>query len=104
MKFRKIYWVTEQLAEDGTSQVAGVYTSVADLVSRGTSYRDGVPGNAGFRLTLVQLDSTRAPLGSWTSPEFAGLEEAWEEYIASNELTLSELESLRAALDQLGAR
>jgi hypothetical protein len=51
----------------------------------------------------VQLDSTRAPLGSWASPDFAGLEEAWEEYIASNELTLSELETLREALNGLQA-
>lgn len=101
MKFRKIYWVTEQLESSGASHVAGVYTSVADLVSRGVAYRDTVPGDAGFRLTLVQLDSTRAPLGSWSTPGFAGLEEAWEEYIGTGELTLSELESLRAALDSL---
>jgi hypothetical protein len=101
MKFRKIYWVTEFLDKDGAAKLSGVYTSVADLISRGVAPRSGVEPPSGLRLSLVQLDSTRPPLGSWSSPGFPGLEESLEEYIGTGELTYSECESLRTALDSL---
>lgn len=101
MKFRKIYWVTEQLDEAGNGRVSGVYTSVADLIGRGMSHKEGVPGNKGFRLSLVQLDSTRPPLGSWATPGFDGIGQGLQEYVGTGELTGSEIESLCQALKAL---
>lgn len=86
MKFRRIYWVTEQLDEDGRSEIAGVYTSIPDLLDGGLRWDDGIEGKtAGFRLTLVKLDSSKKPLGTWQSPGFEGLGEDLKEYIATGE-------------------
>lgn len=98
MKFRKIYWVTEQLDEAGNGRVSGVYTSVADLIGRGMAMKEGVPGAKGFRLSLVQLDSTRPPLGVWSSPDFDGIEHGLQEYVGTGELTGTEIENLCEAL------
>lgn len=102
MKFRKIYWVTEQLDEAGNGRVSGVYTSVADLIGRGMSMKEGVPGAKGFRLSLVQLDSTRPPLGTWVSPGFDGIAQSLQEYVGTGELTGTEIDNLRNALSEMG--
>lgn len=98
MKFRKIYWVTEQLDGAGVGRLSGVYTSVADLIARGLAMKEGVPGSEGFRLSLVQLDSTRPPLGTWTSPGFDGIAQGLQEYVGTGELTGTEIENLQQAL------
>lgn len=85
MKFRKLYWVTEQLSSDGTSEVVGVFTSVYDLRAKGLRWDEGVARRDGFRLSLVKLDSLSKPLGVWTSPDFAGLRAALQEYVDSGE-------------------
>ncbi len=94
MKFRKIYWVTEQLDESGLSEVAGVYTSIQDLTSRGFNWKDGIEKSAGFRLSLVQLDSSKKPLGTWSSPDFGSIESDLEPYIASDEMNAQDVEGL----------
>ena len=98
MKFRKIYWVTEQVGSDGSSRVAGVYTSIQDLMSRGVQWMDGIEKRAGFRLTLVQLDSDRVPLGAWVTPDFSGLEQDLQEYVATDELNTQDIEQLASEL------
>lgn len=98
MKFRKIYWVTEQTGDHGKSQVTGVYTSMHDLTTRGLQWMDGVEVQGGFRLTLVQLDSNKRPLGSWDSPDFSGLESDLQEYVASDEMNSQEIEQFAADL------
>lgn len=98
MKFRKIYWVTEQVGGDGSSQIAGVYTSIHDLIDRGTLWMDGCEKRSGFRVTLVQLDSDKLPLGSWRAPEFNGLESDLQEYVASGELNSQDIEGLATEL------
>ena len=97
MKFRKIYWVTEQIGTDGRSQVAGVFTSIQDLVGRGILWMDGIDKQAGFRLSLVQLDSNKPPLGSWVTPDFSGLEQDLQEFVESDEIGTQNVEQL--ALD-----
>ncbi|MBS1723552.1 MAG: hypothetical protein JSS66_11430 [Armatimonadetes bacterium] len=94
MKFRKIYWVTEQLGSDGTSTVAGVYTSINDLIERGINWKDGCEKQAAFRLTLAQLDSRNMPLGSWTSPGFDGLEGDLAPLVAGLELSGLDVDQL----------
>ncbi len=98
MKFRKLYWVTEQVGSDGCSEIAGVYTSIPDLVDRGIQWKDGIDGRVGFRLTLVALDSKKKPLGTWVLPEFGGIEQDLNEYVVSQEFSTSEIESLLDAL------
>ena len=98
MKFRKIYWVTEQIGTDGKSQVAGVFTSIQDLMGRGIQWMDGIDKQAGFRITLVQLDSSKVPLGTWVTPDFSGIEQDLQDYVATEELSAQEIEALASDL------
>ena len=98
MKFRRIYFVTEQLGADGTSMVGGVYTSIHDLISRGVQWMDGIEKRQGFRLSLIQLDSDKPPLGTWHSPSFSGIESDLQEFVKSEELNAQEVESLSSDL------
>lgn len=98
MKFRRLYWVTEQLGDDGSSEVAGVFTSIPDLVEEGLHWCDETTRQSGFRLTLVKLDSKKKPLGSWTSPDFQSISTDLEEYIKTQEFGTQECESLVDAL------
>jgi hypothetical protein len=98
MKFRKLYWVTEQVGEDGLSEVAGVYTSIPDLIERGIQWRDGIERRGGFRLTLVALDSRKKPLGTWALPEFGTIQADLGEYVKTQEFSLSEVDALLDAL------
>lgn len=98
MKFRKIYWVTEQTSQDGRSQVSGVYTSMHDLTTRGLQWMEGIERRDGFRLSLVQLDSNRPPLGTWDSPDFSGLEQDLQDYVKTDEMNAQEIEQLGADL------
>ena len=90
-KFRKVYWVTEQIHSDGCSQVAGVFTSVHDLMTHGFAGIEGCDKVAGFRLNLCELD-TLGTLGRWSSPDYAGLEEDLKQYVASSEVAHHEAE------------
>lgn len=98
MKFRKIYWVTEQLAHNGQSQVAGVFTSIHDLMTRGIQWMDQIPHKDSFRLNLTQLDSDRPPLGTWSSPDFSGIEADLQEFVNSDEMNAQEVEALASEL------
>lgn len=98
MRFRHLYWVTEQLSRDGDSGIGGVYTSIHDLLEKGVQWHDGVAGRARFRLNLVLADSDRPSLGSWCSPEFPGLEQDLQEYVRSDEMTTGDVEALASEL------
>lgn len=98
MKFRKIYWVTEQLGSDGRSQVAGVFTSIQDLSGRGIAWMDGIDKRDGFRVSLVQLDSSKLPLGTWVTPDFSGIEEDLQEFVRTEELGAQDVEQLASDL------
>jgi hypothetical protein len=98
MKFRKLYWVTEQVGKDGTSEIAGVYTSIPDLVERGLLWREGIERRESFRLTLVSLDSKKKPLGTWTLPDFGTIEQDLGAYVSSQEFSMTEVESLVESL------
>jgi hypothetical protein len=81
--FRKLYWVSEQVYNDGTSSVNGVYTSIPDLVHYGLRF----PDTGQLRLTLTKLDSNQQPLGCWLSPNYDGLESAMTPYLKTEEFT-----------------
>ena len=94
MKFRRIYWVTEQLDHDGSSQVAGVFTSIPDLLDGGLKWVDSIKRRDGIRLNLIQLDNKEGPLGTWTSPGFQNLAEDLKQFVASGEYSSTECETL----------
>ncbi len=100
MKFRRLYWVTEQVDGSGLSEIAGVFTSIPDLLEKGICWNESIQKTDVFRISLVKLDSTKRPLGVWSSPDFAGMSEDLQEYIETEELTDMDRERL---LEQLGA-
>lgn len=85
MKFRKLYWVTEQLDQDGKSEVVGIYTSIFDLTTKGLRWDSGVSGSAGFRLSLCKLDAQSKALGCWTGPSFDGIGDDLQPYVSTGE-------------------
>lgn len=98
MMFRRLYWVVEEVEKSGQSQVIGVYTSIQDLIQRGLGCVD--EGND-IRLTLTKLDSTKPPLGAWTSPRFEGLEADLEEYVRTDEFTADQCKALSDELHKM---
>lgn len=91
--FRRLYWITERLEDDGTSLATGIYTSVYDLVNR------GLPRHTDrLRLTIAKVDSEEDPIGRWTSPGFDGLAEELSKYVATEEITEDQRRTLVAAL------
>jgi hypothetical protein len=101
MKFRKLYWVTEQLDEGGRSQIGGVFTSIPDLIEGGIHWQEDGGKPQAFRLSLVKLDSRNRPLGCWTSPDYPGIEDDLAEYIRTQEFGPTEIEELLTALRSL---
>ena len=96
--FRKLYWVSEQVFNDGTSTVNGVYTSIPDLVHYGLRF----PDKGQLRLTLTKLDSNQQPLGCWLSPNFEGLETAMGPYLKTEEFTNDHVKLLVQSLISAG--
>ncbi|BBO23070.1 MAG: hypothetical protein QY327_08025 [Fimbriimonadaceae bacterium] len=94
MMFRKLYWVTEQVEADGASKVTGVYTSIHDLVEKGIRWLGERGDGQHFRLSLVKLDSGKAPLGVWTSPEFPSLLHDLQAFVRTHEFTSEECQEL----------
>lgn len=93
MKFRRLYWVTEQIDAEGRSTLGGVFTSIYDLTHKGLKWNDSIDGK-GFRISLVQLDCETGPLAIWSGPEFSGLEEDLEPFIKSTEFDRPSVEQL----------
>jgi hypothetical protein len=98
MMFRRLYWVVEEVEKTGRSQVTGVYTSIQDLIKHGLSCVDA--GNE-IRLTLTKLDSSKPPLGVWSSPRFEGLEADMEEYVRTDEFTVEQCKWLSDELHRM---
>lgn len=97
MMFRKLYWVAERVEKNGESRVAGVFTSIPDLIRHGLSQFEGTDA---LRLTLIKLDSSKEPLGCWQGPSFDGLEAALQEYVRTDEFSAEQCAHL---VDQLTA-
>lgn len=98
MTFRRIYWVTEQLAENNVSCVTGVYTSIPDLLQEGLRWAEGCDHKAGIRLSLVKLDDFNMPLGTWSSPDFKGLSSDLQPYVKTEEFNGMDVETLEQEL------
>lgn len=98
MRFRRIYWVTEQLDEDGRSQVTGVFTSVHDLLEHGIGIRDISDKRAGYRISLVELDSPKLPLCVFTSPDFGDVAKTLQPFVETGELSADEVSWICEAL------
>ena len=98
MRFRRIYWVTEQVDENGNSDVTGVYTSIPDLIELGLGIRDVSDKKAAYRLSLCELDSKDKPLLTIESPNFEGLADDLRPILESGEISHEEYASLQDAL------
>ena len=88
--FRKLYWVTEQLSNEGRSQVMGIYTSIPDLLRHGLRNAD----LERTRLTLSKLDSPDSPIGSWTARDFSRIQETLQEFVRTDEFSADQCQSL----------
>ena len=91
--FRRIYWITERLNEDGTSEATGIYTSIYDLVTRGLPRH-----TTGLRLTIAKVDAEEDPAARYVSPNFGTLDADLEAYVRSGEITEEQRSMLRHAL------
>jgi len=100
MKFRRIYWVTEQLDGSGHGEVTGVYTSIPDLVEYGLSMKPYCDKQAVLRLTLCELDTAKPPLVRLTSPNYGNVEELLEQFVKDGEITHEDVVMLAQALER----
>ncbi len=91
--FRRLYWIVEQVGNDGGSKVTGVYTSIPDLVGKGLNWSDGVTGR-GLRLSLVKPDTFDKPLGQWSGSQLSGIEADLQAYIQTHEFSEEEVTTL----------
>lgn len=98
MKFRKLYWVTEQVGTDGKSKVIGTYTSIHDLRTKGIKWDDECEFSGSFRVSLVKLDSSKMPMGCWEGPTFSGLEADLQQFVETGEFDEPSIIQLAADL------
>lgn len=98
MRFRRIYWVTEQIDGQGRSEVTGVFTSVPDLIDIGLGVREISEKRAGFRVSLCELDCKDMPLLTLESPGFEGFEAKLTPFMQTGEISREEYNSLADAL------
>ena len=94
MMFRKLYWVSESVSADLTSNVLGVYTSIPDLIERGLRAR---PGDT-LRLTLTKLDSRKDVFGVWSDARPDDLIGGLQPFVDTEEFTAESVLALVAAL------
>lgn len=91
--FRRLYWIVEQIGEDSSSRVTGVYTSIQDLVNKGLKWSENLVVNH-VRITLMKPDTFDKALGSWKDSEFGSLRNDLEAYIQSHEYSEEEVDLL----------
>lgn len=91
MKFRKLYWVTESLCEEGSS-VNGVYTSFVDLMGKGLAN-----GPCPIRLSLFTLDTPGHGLGTWDANNAAQIVTDLQPFVESGEFTVEDCRNLQEA-------
>ena len=96
MRFRRIYWVTEQFEEGGDSRVVGVYTSIPDLIEIGLPLIKGKA--AGFRVSLYELDSDAPAIASFSSDDLSGVGAAMHPLVTGGEFTHEEAKALEDSL------
>ncbi len=101
MTFRRLYWVTEEIQSNGGSGVTGVFTSIPDLIKKGIGSRNGSAGR--LRISLVKLDGVDGPLGIWEAPGFAGIDDALQNYVKTDEFSPDQCQSLVDELKKLGS-
>lgn len=95
MIFRRVYWVVEQLGDRG-SEVAGVYTSIPDLLENGLRSVSG----ATIRVSAFELDKARGALCTWRTDSKHEAAEAFELLVEAGDFTHEEIARLCDALKQ----
>lgn len=97
--FRRLYWIVEQVANDGSARITGIYSSIQDLVHVGLKWSESSSGRV-LRLTLVKPDTFDAPFGQWTADQTDQLTQDLEPFKASREYSEEEIKTLVHALEE----
>lgn len=100
MRFRSLYWVLEQVERDGRSHLAGVFTSIPDLISIGLKCESREATHQ-IRLSLVKLDAKGGPLRSWCECQFGNIADDLLEYVRSRDFSLEEVALLVERLREI---
>jgi hypothetical protein len=104
MMFRRIYWVIERVEKDGSSRVAGIYTSIPDLVDHGFRNRDPLRDGQSIRLSQVQLNRSDEPLGQWTQHTWGDIAQELEPFVESGEYSPEECLFLQDSLVEFSSK
>jgi hypothetical protein len=96
MVFRKIYWVIEQMNDNGSSKVCGVFTSIPDLLDRGLC--DCGKSGEKLRLSLHKLDCSQGALGTWIQGDSPQFLDDLKQFVETGEMNDSDCKELAAAL------
>jgi hypothetical protein len=91
MMFRKLYWVTEQVPGNSTSQVLGVYTSIPNLIRHGLSSDLDLDR---IRLSLTKLDCDDGVVANWQGRSFGRLRDDLRSFIESEDFTEDQVKAL----------
>jgi hypothetical protein len=98
MRFRRLYWVTEQISPSGESEIRGVFTSVPDLIEHCLQV---LGETSDVRLSLVELDRVGKPLLTWVSKggdDIAGL---LDPFVKTGELSRDEVQRVIDAVSAI---
>ncbi|MCE9560037.1 MAG: hypothetical protein K8R88_13950 [Armatimonadetes bacterium] len=95
MKFRKLYWVTEEVC-DQESRVNGVFTSFVDLIDKGLTNT-----RCRTRLSLFKLDCQGPPLGTWTTDDFVAMDDDLAPFVSSGEFSAEDCKALVEAFGKI---
>jgi len=93
--FRRLYWIVEEVSDNGATRVTGVYTSIPDLIHR------GLKAGASLRLTIHKPDTYDCPLGQWTNATFAQMGTDLDQFVQTHEYSVEEVKTLGDAVSQI---
>ena len=98
MMFRKLYWVTESVDEDGVSHILGVYTSIPHLL------RSGFHANSDLshtRLSLTRLDCEDCILATWIGADYDRIRDDIRQFVDSDDFNVDQVDALWHAVSAL---
>ncbi|MER3495727.1 MAG: hypothetical protein C4320_02235 [Armatimonadota bacterium] len=93
--FRKLYWVSEEIDENGKSHVSGVFTSIPNLLQKGFPAK-----SESLRLNLCKLDACCSPLLTWEAGSFDQVSEQLKPFVETEEFSPEHVAMLQHALDE----
>jgi len=98
MMFRKLYWVTEGVDQDGATHILGVYTSIPTLVRNGFHATVDL---ARTRLSLTRLDCEDGILASWLGSDFNRIRSDLQQFVDTDDFNAEQADALWHAVSAL---